>query len=97
MDGVRPDGHLLASWYLLRLALRGVRAGAAPKKGRRRGAGLRAEVLQRHTCSNSREEQETARIGPGAMASKEEQAVKHRNMEDANQKNEKERWKGSRC
>ena len=38
MDGVRPDGHLLASWYLLRLALRGVRAGTAPKSGRREGS-----------------------------------------------------------
>ena len=28
-------------------------------------AGLRVEVLQRRTCSKNREEQETARIGPG--------------------------------
>ncbi|KAI4554897.1 hypothetical protein MJG53_020196 [Ovis ammon polii x Ovis aries] len=51
--------------------------------------GLRVEVLRRRTCSKNQEEQETARIGPGAMASKEEQAVKNHSMEDANQENEK--------
>ncbi|ELK07484.1 Protein BEX2, partial [Pteropus alecto] len=37
----------------------------------------------------NREAEETARIGPGVMASKEEQAVKSLNVENANQENEK--------
>ncbi|XP_036695305.1 protein BEX4 isoform X1 [Balaenoptera musculus] len=50
--------------------------------------GLRVEVSRRRTCSKNREKQETARIGPGAMASKEEQAVKNLNMENTQQENE---------
>ncbi|XDB66338.1 hypothetical protein ABFV05_019954 [Capra hircus] len=65
------------------------RGDACPTVAGARGAGLRVEVLQRRTCSKNREEQETARIGPGAMASKEEQAVKNHSMEVANQENEK--------
>lgn len=46
-------------------------------------------MLRQHTPSENREEEETTRIGPGAMVSKEEQAVKNLNMENANQENEK--------
>ncbi|XP_036695302.1 protein BEX1-like isoform X1 [Balaenoptera musculus] len=56
--------------------------------------GLRVEVSRRRTCSKNREEQETARIGPGAMTSKEEQAVKNLYMENANQENENKDEKG---
>ncbi|XP_028343999.2 protein BEX1-like, partial [Physeter macrocephalus] len=57
-------------------------------------AGLRVEVSWRRTCSKNREEQETVRIGPGAVASKEEQAVKNLYMENANQENENTDEKG---
>ncbi|XP_040120939.1 protein BEX4 isoform X1 [Oryx dammah] len=50
--------------------------------------GLRVEVLRRRTYSKNQEEQETARIGPGAMASKEERAIESFNMVDAQQENE---------
>ncbi|TKC34312.1 protein BEX4 isoform X1 [Delphinapterus leucas] len=49
---------------------------------------LRVEVSRRRTCSKNREGQETARIGPGAMASKEEQAVKNLYMENTQQEKE---------
>ncbi|KAM9669371.1 protein BEX4 isoform 1-T1 [Dama dama] len=53
-----------------------------------RKAVCESEVLRRRTCSKNQEEQETERIGPGAMASKEERAIESFNMEDAQQENE---------
>lgn len=46
-------------------------------------------MSRRRTLGENREEEETARIGPGAMASKEEQAVKNLNVENAKKENEK--------
>uniref|UniRef100_A0A8D0PZ31 Protein BEX2-like n=1 Tax=Sus scrofa TaxID=9823 RepID=A0A8D0PZ31_PIG len=51
------------------------------------------QVLLRRTCTENQEE-ETARIGPGAMASKEEQVLKNFSMENANEGNEKKGEKG---
>eukprot|EP00070_Physeter_catodon_P007144 XP_007115372.1 protein BEX4-like [Physeter catodon] len=59
--------------------------GRPPKVGGAGGAGLRVKGSRRHTCSKNRKEQETANIGPGATASKEEQAVKNLNMENTQQ------------
>ncbi|KAK2499162.1 hypothetical protein MC885_004585, partial [Smutsia gigantea] len=47
-----------------------------------------SSVVAAHSRQES-EEEETARIGPGVMASKEEQVVKNLNMENANQERAK--------
>nr|XP_012417028.1 PREDICTED: uncharacterized protein LOC105757295 [Odobenus rosmarus divergens] len=63
--------------------------GAAPKSPRRRGsrcAGLRAAG---GTLFGENRQEETVRTGPGATASKEEQAVKNLNVEHAKQESEK--------
>ncbi|KAG8508001.1 Protein BEX4 [Galemys pyrenaicus] len=49
---------------------------------------LQVPVSRRRARGENREEEETARIGPGAMASKEEQVLKNRNMESARQEKE---------
>ncbi|KAK1346639.1 hypothetical protein QTO34_000499 [Cnephaeus nilssonii] len=63
-------------------------AAAAAAAAARGGAGLRVPVPRPRSPGDNREDEPTARIGPGAMASKEEQVVKNLNVEDANQENE---------
>ncbi|XP_020935600.1 protein BEX2-like isoform X1 [Sus scrofa] len=67
---------------------------SGPGKAEQPSAGPRVcQVLLRRTCTENQEE-ETARIGPGAMASKEEQVLKNFSMENANEGNEKKEEKG---
>ena len=58
------------------------------------GAGGGDQEVKRHSCSKDGEDQETARIGPGAVACKEEQAVKYLSMENANQETENKDERG---
>lgn len=52
------------------------------------------QEVKRHSCSKDGEDQETARIGPGAVACKEEQAVKYLSIENANQETENKDERG---
>ena len=67
--------------------------GAAPKRRMPWGWGGDQEV-KHHSCSKDGEDQETARIGPGAVACKEEQAIKYHSMENANQETENKDERG---
>lgn len=59
-----------------------------PDSGPLQVFGSVSSVVAAHSRQES-EEEETARIGPGVMASKEKQVVKNLSMENANQEHEK--------